>query len=230
VAGLTNYLDIQMESLYGVLGVEPNADEQAIVRAYRKLAKRYHPDVADTPEASERFKRLTTAKEVLTDTDERARYDRLGPDRYARQYLGDSWAADGDTVATVDGAPGRGESVSEAAGRAASETASTTAEPRSGQRVNRNDGYATASEYYQPGQRLGVESRGGLTRMLGSLREVLPWLLAHLALLAGAIAVAAVLLSSTGGVPPVATVIVAATMVGATAGVSALHLSAALFR
>lgn len=214
-----------MESLYGVLGVEPDADEQRIIRAYRELAKRYHPDVADTPDAGDRFKRLTTAKEVLTDADERARYDRLGHERYVRQHLDGSWTVDGTTGSTADDA-----ATAEATQRVDGETPGGTAEPRGGQRVSRDDGYATASEYYRPGHRVGVESRGSVARTLAALREVLPWLLAHLALLGGSIAVAAVLLGSAGGVPPATTIIVAAVMVGATAGVSALHISTALFR
>ena len=213
-----------MPTLYGVLGVDPDADAQSIVRAYREQVKTAHPDVTDDPQARTRFKRLTTAKEVLTDGSERARYDRLGHEAYVDRHL-DGWA---DRVDTREGDTETGETLGEAAERVAGE--STTAEQRSPQQVSASDGYATAAEYYRPGQRVGVESRGGLARTLSGLREVLPWLVAHLALLGGAIAVAAVLLSSTGGVPSAATVIVAVVMVGATGGVSALHLSTALFR
>jgi len=218
-----------MATLYGVLGVESDADEQAIVRAYRELVKRHHPDVTDTEDASAQFKRLTTAKEVLTDDTERARYDRLGHDAYVRRYLDGSWATDGATEAPVS-ADGSGETISEVAQRMASETASAATESPKSQRVDRSDGYATASEYYRPGQRVGVESTSWVARTLGALRDVLPWLVAHLVLLGGAMTVAAVLLASTGGFPPVTTIVFAAVMVGATAGVSALHLSAALFR
>ena len=111
-----------------------------------------------------------------------------------------------------------------------SKTARTATDSRKSQHVDRSDSYATASEYYRPGQRVGVESAGGVTRTLSALRAVLPYLLAHLLLLGGAITVAVVLLGSTAGFPSVTTIIVATVMVGATAGVSALHLSAALFR
>jgi len=218
-----------MPTLYGVLGVEPDADEQSIRRAFRERAKRHHPDVTDAPDAREQFRRLTTAKAVLTDAEERARYDRLGHETYVGRHLDDSWTVDAATAPTVDGDRGS-ERVGEAAQRMAEETATAATERRETQRVDRSDGYPTAAEYYRPGQRFGVESAGGLARTLGALREVLPWLVAHLLLLGGALTVAALLLGSTGGVPSVTTIVVATAMVGVTAGVSVLHLSAALFR
>lgn len=219
-----------MPTLYGALGVEPDADEAAIVHAYRERVKRHHPDVTDSPDARDQFQRLTAAKEVLTDADERARYDRLGHEAYARRYLDDSWTVEEPTEPTVEGAAG-GESIGAAAERMANETASAATENRT-QRTDRRDGYATAAEYYTPGQRIGADGRGGLGRTLGAVREVLPWLLAHLALLAGALTIAVWLLvgSTDGGLPPVTAIVVAATMVGATAGVSLLHVSATLFR
>ena len=63
---------------YKVLGVPRDADPDAIRRAYRKLARKYHPDLNADPEAEERFKELGEAYEVLSDVDKRARYDRLG--------------------------------------------------------------------------------------------------------------------------------------------------------
>lgn len=65
---------------YEVLGVEKAASKDEIKKAYRKLAKKYHPDVnKDDPKgAEERFKELSEAYEVLMDDDKRARYDRFG--------------------------------------------------------------------------------------------------------------------------------------------------------
>ena len=63
---------------YEVLGVPRDADPDTIRRAYRKLARKYHPDLNSDGDAEERFKELGEAYEVLSDADKRARYDRLG--------------------------------------------------------------------------------------------------------------------------------------------------------
>ncbi|ABW11010.1 heat shock protein DnaJ domain protein [Parafrankia sp. EAN1pec] len=65
---------------YELLGVPRDADTDAIQRAYRKLARRYHPDINSDPSAEERFKDLSEAYDVLSDPDTRARYDRFGRD------------------------------------------------------------------------------------------------------------------------------------------------------
>jgi DnaJ-class molecular chaperone len=65
------------ESLYSILGVGKRASEAEIQKAYRKLAKRWHPDVNPGDKAAEeRFKRISAAYEILSDKDRRARYDR----------------------------------------------------------------------------------------------------------------------------------------------------------
>ncbi len=64
---------------YDVLGVPRDADETAIKRAYRQLARKYHPDVAqDKASAENRFKEINEAYEVLSDAQKRANYDRFG--------------------------------------------------------------------------------------------------------------------------------------------------------
>lgn len=69
------------EDLYAVLGVSPDATEDDIRRAYRKMARKHHPDVnPGDPGAEERFKKLSGAFEVLSDPEKRALYDELGPD------------------------------------------------------------------------------------------------------------------------------------------------------
>ncbi|RZU45697.1 curved DNA-binding protein [Streptomyces sp. BK022] len=65
---------------YEVLGVPRDADKDEIQRAYRKLARTYHPDVNKDPAAEERFKEVNEAFSVLSDPDQRARYDRFGED------------------------------------------------------------------------------------------------------------------------------------------------------
>jgi curved DNA-binding protein len=63
---------------YEVLGVPRDADQDVIRRAYRKLAREYHPDLNSDSDAEERFKELGEAYGVLSDTEKRERYDRLG--------------------------------------------------------------------------------------------------------------------------------------------------------
>ena len=67
----------QTEDYYRLLGVRPDATVLLIKKAYRKLAKQYHPDVNDSPDAAERFREITEAYDTLTDPDRRRRYDRL---------------------------------------------------------------------------------------------------------------------------------------------------------
>ncbi|MBZ3906784.1 DnaJ C-terminal domain-containing protein [Streptomyces griseiscabiei] len=65
---------------YEVLGVPRTADRDEIQRAYRTLARTYHPDVNKDPQAEERFKEVNEAFSVLSDPEQRARYDRFGGD------------------------------------------------------------------------------------------------------------------------------------------------------
>lgn len=63
---------------YEVLGVDKNATPDEIKKAYRKLARQYHPDVNKEPDAEEKFKEVKEAYEVLSDENKRAQYDRYG--------------------------------------------------------------------------------------------------------------------------------------------------------
>ncbi|HEY6960431.1 MAG TPA: molecular chaperone DnaJ [Gaiellaceae bacterium] len=63
---------------YELLGVPRDADEQTIKKAFRRLARQLHPDVSQEPEAETRFREVTEAYEVLTNSETRALYDRYG--------------------------------------------------------------------------------------------------------------------------------------------------------
>jgi curved DNA-binding protein len=65
---------------YEVLGVSRTASQDEIQRAYRKLARTYHPDINKDPGAEERFKEVSHAYDVLSDPETRRRYDAFGPD------------------------------------------------------------------------------------------------------------------------------------------------------
>ena len=64
---------------YEVLGVSKGASEEEIKKAYKKLARKYHPDMnPGDKEAEEKFKEINEANEVLSDPDKKARYDQFG--------------------------------------------------------------------------------------------------------------------------------------------------------
>ncbi|MEA3309676.1 MAG: molecular chaperone DnaJ [Chloroflexota bacterium] len=66
------------DNYYGVLGVSKDAPQAEIKQAYRKLARKYHPDVSQEPNAEEEFKKINAAYEVLSDPQKRSMYDRFG--------------------------------------------------------------------------------------------------------------------------------------------------------
>src|SRR5207302_191409 len=69
---------MKYKDYYGVMGVDRKASAEEIKNTYRKLARKYHPDVSKEPGAEEKFKEVGEAYETLKDPDKRAAYDRLG--------------------------------------------------------------------------------------------------------------------------------------------------------
>ncbi|MBM4439899.1 MAG: DnaJ domain-containing protein [Candidatus Rokubacteria bacterium] len=81
---------VEFRDYYKTLGVDRKADAKTIKSAYRKLARKYHPDVAKGKDDAAKFRQIAEAYEVLSDPEKRQRYDTLGPDwqRYAQTAPG----------------------------------------------------------------------------------------------------------------------------------------------
>jgi DnaJ-class molecular chaperone len=95
---------VQYKDYYKILGVNKNASEKEIKSAYRKLARKYHPDVNPGDKSAEtKFKEINEAHAVLTDPEKRKKYDTLGPD-WEKRFTG-AYRPGGQTY-TYTGAPG----------------------------------------------------------------------------------------------------------------------------
>lgn len=109
---------MKYKDYYRILGVERTADDAAIKKAYRKLARKYHPDVSKEPDGEAKFKEIAEAYMTLKDVDKRAAYDQLGahppgqdfrpPPDWRHEFGGAPFAADdvdlADLFASLRGA------------------------------------------------------------------------------------------------------------------------------
>lgn len=77
------------KSLYETLEVSENASADEIKKAYRKLARKYHPDVNKDPKAEEKFKEINAAYEVLSDPQKKQQYDQYGDSMFGGQNFSD---------------------------------------------------------------------------------------------------------------------------------------------
>jgi curved DNA-binding protein CbpA len=207
------------ETFYSTLGVDEDADAAAIRRAYRELVKETHPDVCDDSDAHDRFKRLTTARDTLTDRDERARYDRLGHDSYVAEHVtSDLWttsAEDSDPAATARPSPAQSTSAGDRTKASdydrtawlgddggptkAERTASSTYRKRQQtRREKRGASTATSDEDWQYAsrtyRRVDTDPRAGEQSLLWAAVDVLgdigPWLVVHIVFVLSAVATA----------------------------------------
>ena len=98
------------KDLYEILGVSRSATADELKSAYRKLARQFHPDVnPNNPEAEEKFKEISTAYGVLSDTEKRAQYDRFGTSIQWHTHPGEevSFVEAGPFVLEIDGQAAR---------------------------------------------------------------------------------------------------------------------------
>ena len=95
---------MKFKDYYAILGVERGAPAEEIKKAYRKLARKYHPDVSKEKDADARFKEMAEAYATLKDPDQRAAYDQLGSQRPGEEFRpAPEWSTQfGESASTFD--------------------------------------------------------------------------------------------------------------------------------
>lgn len=97
-------MPLEFKDYYSVLGVPRNASQDQIKKAFRALARKYHPDTAQDKKAAERkFKEINEANEVLSDPDKRAKYDDLGANWQSGEFAGASRGQSANWARGTDG-------------------------------------------------------------------------------------------------------------------------------
>jgi curved DNA-binding protein len=86
------------KSLYDTLGITQSATEAEIKKAYRKLARQFHPDINKEPDAEDKFKEVNAAYEILSDKTKRAQYDQHGDSMFGGQNFHDFASSRGGNV------------------------------------------------------------------------------------------------------------------------------------
>lgn len=203
------------ETFYSSLGVDVDADEETIRRAYRAHVKETHPDVSDDPAATDTFKRLTTARDVLVDVDERTLYDRIGHDSYVSEHVESSvWdATDHQPERAHDGSQSgrsamnrdcqaseewwddlRGTTPDETWTWEETRTRRRRTSAAQKRQARSDGGYAneswqTASEVYTRTDNAGtVEPTPSVRERVSTLLSLGPWLIVHFVLLSSTLA------------------------------------------
>jgi molecular chaperone DnaJ len=161
-----------MRDLYEVLGVGRDAGDAEIKKAYRRLAMEYHPDRnPGDKKAEDQFKEAANAYKVLSDPDQRARYDQFGPDGLNGNMAGfrgvdDIFSAFGDLFSDFFGGPRGGRRQRRGAGRDRSQR-----ELRDLRRERRQAGHRPRVVSRLPGQGAGP-ARAGLLHDPDDLPEL----------------------------------------------------------
>ena len=242
------------ETFYGALGVSDDADSETIRRAYRERVKEHHPDVSDDPDAPERFKRLTTARNVLVDADERTRYDRQGHADYVEEHI-ESTAWDSSNVGNEpERAPAAtsreraGDDATTETGGGGYDRTAWLGDDGPGKRRQRRrqrrqrtgaaGGTATAEEwqhasktYRRAETTVGTDRRSPVRSLLSALRAVGPWLLVHAIFVGSAVATSWLAFSELAGHVSVSwpTLVLGILLVGLAVFASVLHVVSQLY-